>query len=82
MGDREASELTVIAILPGYEDQGIGGMLLLEVERWLGSQGCERIWLTTDIDTSMRAYGFYRHYGWEDWKVEDGGRYMAKRLTS
>ena len=80
MGDCYASELTVIALLPRFEGRGIGGDLLRKVEDWLGSRGCKRLWLTTDIDTTLRAYGFYRHHGWEDWKVEDGERYMAKRL--
>ena len=37
-------------------------------------------WLTTDVDENLRAVGFYRHLGWEDWKFEDGDRFMKKRL--
>lgn len=35
-----------------------------------------RAWLTTDVDTRLRAYGFYRHRGWTDWKLENGMRWM------
>ena len=80
MGDAEASELTVMAMLPQYEGKGIGGQLLTQVEDWLASEGCTRIWLTTDINTDLRAYGFYLKQGWKDWKIERGLRYMSKEL--
>jgi hypothetical protein len=35
-----------------------------------------RAWLTTDVDTTLRAYGFYRPRGWTDWKIENGLRWM------
>lgn len=78
MGDRTNGEMTVIAVLPGHEEQGIGGELLNRVEDWLWSEGWKEIWLTTSEDTSLRAYGFYRRYGWVDWKIEGGNRYMKK----
>ena len=40
-----------------------------------------RSWLTTDLDTSLRAYGFYRRQGWTDWKIERGLRWMEISLT-
>ena len=43
------------------------------------SEGWEEIWLTTDVDENLRAVGFYRHLGWEDWKFEDGDRFMRKK---
>jgi GNAT superfamily N-acetyltransferase len=76
MADRATGELWVVAVLPEYEGQGIGGRLMSLAEGWLGSSGCSRAWLTTDIDTSLRAYGFYRHRGWTDWKIADGLRWM------
>lgn len=78
MGDYEQCELSVIALLPEYEKKGIGRKLLTQVENWLQSQGCNEIWLTTDIDTSLRAYGFYIKHGWRDSKTENGNRYMVK----
>ena len=59
MGDCANAEVTVMAMLPEYEGKGIGGQLLANVESWLASEGCERIWLTTDINPQLRAYGFY-----------------------
>lgn len=81
MGDYEAGELTVIALLPSYEKRGIGSQLLSKVETWLRSKGCQCIWLTTDVDPSLRAYGFYIKHGWQDSKIENGDRFMIKKFT-
>ncbi len=80
MADRSTGELLVIALLPEYERQGIGGALMQEAESWLAQSGCTRAWLTTDVDQSLRAYGFYRHRGWTDWKLERGLRWMQLNL--
>jgi GNAT superfamily N-acetyltransferase len=79
MADRSTGELWVIAVLPEYEGRGIGGQLMRRAEEWLWKSGCERAWLTTDVDTSLRADGFYRHRGWTDWKIDDGLRWMELR---
>lgn len=76
MADRADGELWVIAVLPEFEGRGIGGRLMDLAEAWLWSSGCERAWLTTDVDTALRAYGFYRKRGWADWKIEEGLRWM------
>jgi hypothetical protein len=44
------------------------------------ASGCERAWLTTDLDTTLRAYGFYRNRGWTDWKIERRMRWMELSL--
>ena len=80
MGDSAKAELTVMAMLPLYEGKGIGGKLLGRVESWLASEGCQKIWLTTDIDPQLRAYGFYLKHGWQDWKIEHGLRFMTRVL--
>jgi GNAT superfamily N-acetyltransferase len=80
MGNSENAELTVMAMLPVHERKGIGGELLTRVENWLESEGCKKIWLTTDINPNLRAYGFYLRHGWDDWKIEHDLRYMAKVL--
>jgi GNAT superfamily N-acetyltransferase len=80
IGDRATGELWVIAVLPGYVGGGIGHRLLTLVEDWLKAQGCSRLWLTTDVDPSLRAYTFYRRHGWEDDRLEDGMRYMVKQI--
>lgn len=80
MGNRNNGEMWVIAVLKEYEGCGIGRRLLGLVEDWLFSEGWGEIWLTTDPDETLRAVGFYRHLGWEDWKIEpDGDRFMKKR---
>jgi GNAT superfamily N-acetyltransferase len=59
MADRATGEFLVIAVLPQYEGKGIGGRLMIETKKWLTAAGCTRAWLTTDLDTGLRAYGFY-----------------------
>jgi GNAT superfamily N-acetyltransferase len=67
-----------LAVLPGYEGRGIGAELMRRVEDWLWSEGWNDIWLTTDVDTSLRAYGFYKRQGWVDTEIKDDLRYMKK----
>lgn len=76
MADRATGEFLVIAVLPEYEGKGIGGRLMALAEEWLAESGCRRAWLTTDVDTRLRAYGFYRKRGWTDWKIERDLRWM------
>lgn len=80
MGSKATGELWVIAVLKEYENQGIGRALMGLVEAWLHSEGCKELWLTTDADENYRAVGFYRRLVWEDWKMEDGDRFMRKRI--
>ena len=81
MGNKTNGEIWVIAVLEKFEGQGVGRDLIAMVERWLKAEGWKEIWLTTDTDESLRAVGFYRHLGWEDWKIEDGDRFMRKQLS-
>lgn len=81
MGNRETGEMWVIAVLPEHEGTGVGGRLLGLVERWLASQGWKETWLTTDMDETLRAYGFYLSRGWKDREVKNGLRYMYKDLS-
>jgi GNAT superfamily N-acetyltransferase len=80
MADRATGEFLVIAVLPEYEGKGIGGRLMALAEEWLVASRCGRAWLTTDLDTKLRAYGFYRKRGWTDWKIERGMRWMELDL--
>jgi ribosomal protein S18 acetylase RimI-like enzyme len=78
MGNRQTGEMWVIAVLPEFENRGIGKRLMALVEAWLWSTGWAEIWLTTDSDEAFRAVGFYRRLGWRDWKFENGDRFMRK----
>lgn len=80
MADRATGELWVVAALPEYEGRGIGNTLMRLAEEWLAATGWTRAWLTTDIDTTLRAYGFYRQRGWTDWKIDNGVRWMELPL--
>lgn len=82
MADGSEGELLVIALLPEHEGRGIGSELMQRAEDWLAECGCTRAWLTTEQDQSLRAYGFYRHRGWTDWKLERGLRFMQLELRS
>jgi ribosomal protein S18 acetylase RimI-like enzyme len=79
IGDRSSGEMWVIAVLPNYIQQGIGGALLAKVDDWLFREGCSELWLVTDLNPKLRAYSFYRKHGWIDWKIDDGLRYMKKK---
>jgi len=82
MADRSTGELWVVAVLPEYERRGIGNALMNRAEEWLSAEGWTRAWLTTDVDPTLRAYGFYRRRGWSDWKIENGMRWMEKVLDA
>ena len=58
MGNLKTGEMWVIAVLREFEGRGIGRQLLARVEDWLRSEGWDEIWLTTDVDESLRAVGF------------------------
>ncbi len=81
IGDESIGEIWVIAVLKEYEGCGIGKKLMQHVETWLFENDWEEIWLTTDMDEELRAVGFYRRLGWQDWKFESGDRFMRKQRT-
>jgi GNAT superfamily N-acetyltransferase len=82
MGDSRTGEMWVIAVLPEHVGKGVGSALLRHVEDWLWETGCRELWLTTDVDTHLRAYSFYRKHGWADAEIRDGLRYMKKARSA
>jgi len=62
--DKDSGEVTVLALLPAYEGQGIGKRLLQRVVDHLRALGFERLFLACSSDPNVRSYGFYRHLGW------------------
>lgn len=71
MADREESMIWALFLLPEWEGQGLGKILLERAVGWLWGEGCERVWLTTE--PGSRAEGFYAHLGWSPTGVTDKG---------
>ena len=65
MVNRQTAEILVLAVLPSYENRGIGRTLLQHAEQWLIDQGHRKLWLKTAAEPAFRAYGFYQHLGWQ-----------------
>jgi ribosomal protein S18 acetylase RimI-like enzyme len=63
-GVRETGEIQVIALLPAFEERGIGRELLDRTSKELAELGHTRLFLACNPDPAGRSYGFYRHLGW------------------
>lgn len=63
-GIRETGEIQVVAILPEFENRGIGRELLYRTSKELAKLGHTRLFLGCSPDPVSRSYGFYRHLGW------------------
>ena len=63
-GDKVSGEIVVLALLPAYEDRGIGRRLLDRVVGHLADLGHARLFLGCAADPQTRSHGFYRHLGW------------------
>lgn len=63
-GERASGEIVVLALLPDFEDRGIGRELLSKMTRELTEIGHSRLFLGCSPDPASRSYGFYRHLGW------------------
>ncbi|MGE8234799.1 MAG: N-acetyltransferase family protein [Stenotrophomonas indicatrix] len=62
--DRESGEVLVLALLPEFENRGIGRQLLQEVVSLTREAGHNRLFLACSADPRSRSYGFYRNLGW------------------
>jgi GNAT superfamily N-acetyltransferase len=62
MADREESMIWALFLLPEWERQGFGRLLLERAVDWLCLEGCDSISLSTE--PGSRAEGFYLHLGW------------------
>lgn len=63
-GDRKTGEIVVVALLPDFEDRGIGREVLNRTVTELAEIGHARLFLGCSPDPKSRSYGFYRHLGW------------------
>jgi len=71
MADREESIIWALFLLPEWERQGLGRLLLERAVDWLCLEGCASISLTTE--PGSRAEGFYSHLGWTRAGMTDKG---------
>ena len=71
MADREESMIWALFLLPEWERQGLGKLLLERAVAWLCGEGYASIWLTTE--PGSRAEGFYEHSGWTRGGITDKG---------
>ena len=63
-GVRETGEIQVVAVLPDFENRGIGRELLDRTTEELAKLGHARLFLGCSPDPASRSYGFYRRLGW------------------
>ncbi|WP_349239480.1 GNAT family N-acetyltransferase [Pelomonas sp. V22] len=63
-GDATSGEIVVLALLPAFEDQGLGRALLDRAMSLLRELGHQRLFLGCSADPASRSHGFYRHLGW------------------
>lgn len=63
-GLRDTGEIQVLAVLPDFENRGIGRELLARTSKELATLGHARLFLGCSPDPASRSYGFYRHVGW------------------
>ena len=65
LADSKTAEVLVVACYPEFEKRGVGKALIQKVHDWLWSFDHDEIWLWSDPDPGIRAYGFYRKLGYE-----------------
>lgn len=63
-GSTTDGEIVVLALLPEFENHGIGRELLARMVGELAALGKTRLFLGCSRDPQSRSYGFYRHLGW------------------
>jgi ribosomal protein S18 acetylase RimI-like enzyme len=63
-GSSKTGEVVVLALLPAFENLGIGKQLLGLVVASLMAAGHQRLFLACSPDPTVRSYGFYRQLGW------------------
>ncbi len=63
-GASASGEIVVLALLPDFENRGIGRELINRMTKELAALGHSRLFLGCSPDPGSRSYGFYRHLGW------------------
>jgi GNAT superfamily N-acetyltransferase len=77
-----ATERTIFGlfVLPDFEGLGAGRRLIQKAEAWLWQQGHQEIWLLTENNPKLRAYGFYLHLGWIPTEANSDGNIKLIKL--
>lgn len=70
-GASSSGEIVVLALLPDFENRGIGRELLNRMTGHLAKIGHRRLFLGCSPDPGSRSYGFYRHLGWRSTETFD-----------
>jgi ribosomal protein S18 acetylase RimI-like enzyme len=78
LGNKETGEMMVVAVLPEYENMGIGKKLMELIQDWFWSCGHDEIWLLATADPELRASGFYKKLGWEKAGTSDDGHQILR----
>jgi ribosomal protein S18 acetylase RimI-like enzyme len=78
VGDGDSGEILVVAVLPKSEGRGIGRQLMELVQNWLFSRGHKELWLMENPDPTIRAYSFYRKFGWIPTGEYKNGEHVLK----
>lgn len=82
-GSRETGEIEVLAVMPDFENRGVGRELLNRTCETLASLGHRRLFLGCSPDPTSRSHGFYRHLGWRPTGEFDarGDEILERRLA-
>lgn len=82
-GDHDSGEIVVLAVLPDFENRGVGRELLDRTVRTLIEAGHGRLFLACSPDPESRSHGFYRHLGWRSTKTfDDNGDEILELITT
>jgi ribosomal protein S18 acetylase RimI-like enzyme len=73
-GVKESGEIAVLALLPEFENKGIGKVLLNMMVRDFRNLGFDRLFLGCSSNPQARSYGFYRHLGWRSTGTRDAAQ--------
>ena len=62
------AELGGLVVNEAQHGSGVGRLLMLAVERWAKEQGCETIFVRSNV-IRQEAHQFYEHLGYENFKT-------------
>lgn len=63
-----AAEIEGLVVDEACRGQGIGRLLIRQIEQWVGEKGCDTIYVRSNI-IRERAHGFYQELGYENIKT-------------